>query len=89
MLKNLGQKKKQEQAIETVRASVQEGLAEDEDSYDSEDEYSDENDFEEYMIHMDEQMAELKEMIVQLTTGANARSSRIERRLNFALRRSH
>ena len=41
------------------------------------------------MIHMDEQMAELKEMILKLTTGANARSSRIERRLNFALRKGN
>lgn len=40
-------------------------------------------------MHMDEQMVELKEMIHSLTTGANARSSRIERRLNFALRKGN
>ena len=63
--------------------------AEDVMSYDSEDEFSEDNGLEEYMVHMEEQMAELKEMILQLTTGANTRSSRIERRLNLALRKGN
>lgn len=69
-----------------MRPSVAEG--EDEGSDDSNEDYSDDDDFEEYMIHMDEQMAELKEMILELTKGANARSAKIERRLNFAMRRA-
>ena len=38
--------------------------AEDIMSYDSEDEFSEDNGLEEYMVHMEEQMAELKEMIL-------------------------
>jgi hypothetical protein len=39
------------------------------------------------MVHMEEQIAELKEMILRLATGSNIRTSRIERRLNFALKK--
>ena len=86
-LKNFGKQKKQQQTIKmTIRQSQQQ--AEDEESYDSEEDYSEQNDLEEYMMHMDDQVAELKEMIVQLSTVANTRSYRIERRLNFALRKT-
>lgn len=63
-LKDLGKKKKQQQAIKMIPQSQLDEQADDEDSYDSEDEYSEENDLEEYMMHMDEQILELKEMII-------------------------